>query len=142
MGHPLTDPSMHEVPGLCMFVLMSVHLGLHWSALSRLASLLGRSRPGPERKAGLARKAAAIIAGILVSAYGIYASFTHELGAKLVMYYGYSFWDPARPKFIFFIDFLAIMGLYICVTRCALAFIQAAQGRNGRNYTTTSKSRQ
>lgn len=37
-------------------------------------------------------------------AYGVYASFTHELGAKLVMYYGYSFWDPERSKLFFLTD--------------------------------------
>jgi hypothetical protein len=137
---------LHSCATSWCFLLMSVHIGLHWSALSKAVSMLRRPVPGPARKAGGFRKMAALAAGILVSAYGVYASFTHELGAKLVMYYGYSFWDPERSKLLFFEDLLAIMGLYVCATRCAIALTQAKAKnerrlRNARLGETVWKSR-
>ena len=109
------------------FVLLSVHIGMHRSALSSAALMRRRPSPVKAHKAGRLRKTAALAAGVLVSAYGVYASFTHELGAKMVMYYGYSYWPPDRSKLLFFVDIIAIMGLYINATRCAIAFIRRAR---------------
>jgi hypothetical protein len=100
------------------FILMAVHLGLHWSLVTGAAAKLTRNMDK------CIRSAVSCIAAALISAYGILASFTHDFGAKLIMYYGYSFWDFERNGLLFFADIIAIMGLFVCATHYALSWIR------------------
>lgn len=57
------------------------------------------------------------IAALLSAAavYGIWASFRHDVGEKLLMRQAYSFWDG--PRVLYFADYLAIFVLYAGMAR-------------------------
>ncbi len=100
------------------FVLVAVHLGFRWSMVAGVAKRLTNT---VHKRTG---KTVLRFAAVMISAYGIVASFTHEIGAKLIMYYGYSFWDLDRNKLFFFTDLLAVMGLYVCATHYSIKLIR------------------
>ena len=109
------------------FLLASAHLGLHWGMVTGAAKHWAINRRARARP----WVSAARIAAAAVSAYGVFACITHDVGAKLTMYYGYSYWDPNRSKLLIFVDLLAMMGLYICAAYYLLNFIRNLGARAG-----------
>ncbi|HBC91495.1 MAG TPA: hypothetical protein DCZ10_00940 [Pelotomaculum sp.] len=93
------------------FILMSIHLGMHWGMIMGAVRKLTKTN-SPNRNCTYMLR---IIAG-LIAVYGVYASFVREVGAKLILYYSYDFWNYDQSAVIFFVDYLCIMGLYVCVT--------------------------
>lgn len=93
------------------FILISVHLGIHWGiimdAVRKMAEITSANH---------SRTLALQIIAVLIAIYGVYASFSREIGAKLILYYTFDFWDYDQSPVIFFLDYLSIMGLYVCVT--------------------------
>ncbi|HWR07552.1 DUF4405 domain-containing protein [Sporomusa sp.] len=93
------------------FILMSVHLGMHWGmimdAVRKMAKITSANRN---------RTLALQTMAVLLATYGVYASFSREIGAKLILYYTFDFWNYDQSPVIFFIDYLSIMGLCVCVT--------------------------
>jgi hypothetical protein len=92
------------------FVFMGIHLGFH---LHMVASpLLHAMEPIPHA----AKKFVLRIIASAVTAFGMFASFTHDIGSKLIMYYGFSYWDPDRNALPYLFEPLAIIGMYACTT--------------------------
>jgi len=88
------------------FILMSIHLGFHWHVFVNMANKC--SRIYNKRLATMVARGIAFA----ISIYGVISSFVHDFGAKLTMYYGFSFWDPEGNALLFIADHFAIMGLY------------------------------
>lgn len=84
------------------FVLMSMHLGLHWSMV------LGMVRKLTKRKMPTALRALA--AGI--SLYGIWAFLRRDFVTYLFLKTHFVFFDFSEPALLFILDYLAIMGLF------------------------------
>ncbi|QWU16724.1 DUF4405 domain-containing protein [Paenibacillus sophorae] len=104
------------------FILMAIHLGLHWVMIMGAARKMAKNS---ERT-----KAFAIgfrLAGIMIAVYGIYAFFKRQIGSYLILYNSYSFWDYEELAVFYFIDYLAIMGLCICITHYVIKRIQKTQ---------------
>jgi len=100
------------------FILMAIHLGFHGNMVTGI--LMKPMKGGDSRL----RKAVLRVAAAMISAYGVHASFTHEIGSKLTMYYGFSFWDPDRNKLFFLADLFAVMGLYACASHYCMNWIR------------------
>lgn len=90
------------------FVLMSLHLGFHWimvvNALKKRISGHGLSR--------IISTGTRLLA-ILTAGYGAYAFYVRQLGSYMFLKTRYVFFDFEEPLILFFMDYLAIMGLYI-----------------------------
>jgi hypothetical protein len=99
-------------------ILIAVHIGMHWemimSAMRRMMKITDANR---------LRTMALRIITALIFAYGVYASFDREMGAKLFLGYSFDFWNPDRPAVLFFTSNLAIMGVYICATHYVLKLL-------------------
>lgn len=110
---------IHTAAAYWFLVFVSVHLGMHWkmimAELARIAGIAGTSR---SRTLALRALAA------LVATYGINASFERSIGAKLTAYYSFDYWDFDQSIAEFFIGYLAIMGVYACLTHYALKLFQ------------------
>lgn len=93
------------------FMLISMHLGFHWGmvvrAVKRLMKKLGINSTYPGRVARLA--------ALLLSVYGIYAFITRQMWEKMLLLVEYAFFDFEEPVIFFFIDYIAIMGLFACI---------------------------
>ena len=80
---------------------MSFHLGQHWSMI------LNRVRRSAKRPVIL-RVLAVAFAG-----YGIIAFIKREIGTYMTLQNTFVYFDFGEPLFFFFIDYIAIMGLYV-----------------------------
>jgi hypothetical protein len=95
----------HMAFGYWGFVLMGLHIGLHWSmvlggARKRFGSLSGW-------KTWLPR-----LLALAVCAYGLYAFVKRGFPGYLTMQTHFAFFDYDEPLALFYLDYLAIMGLF------------------------------
>ena len=107
----------HMLCGYWNFVLMSLHLGLHWIVFVRLLS-----KKLPQGKPALlwtARIAAAIAAG-----YGVYALIARKLPEYLFGVTSFVFFDVSEPLSLFLLDYLAIMALFVWIGHYASVLLK------------------
>ena len=94
--------SLHMLGAYWNFVLMSLHLGLHWSmALA------------PLQRAFRGKAVLLPVAGAVVVLFGVTAFLRREVGAYLLGQIQFAFFDFEEPLVLFFLDYLAIMGLFV-----------------------------
>lgn len=88
------------------FVVMSLHLGLHWSMMAGMAKkqfgALSRSRIWALR---------AVAAAIAV--YGVFALVHREIGSYMFLKNEFVFFNFEEPLVFFFLDYIAVMGLFV-----------------------------
>ena len=102
---------------------MSLHLGLHWS------QILGRVKKALK----LTNKASKWhlilkVLGAVIALYGLYALIKHDLLSYMFLKNQFVFFDLDASLFLFFLDYLAMMGLWIWAatyTKALLAKIKA-----------------
>lgn len=110
---------IHVLTAYWGFIFIAVHLGMHWgvilSAVLKMTGITGTSR--------ICTLALRVLA-VLIVVYGVQASFARNVGFKLILYYAFDYWDVDESFKGLFIDFLSIMGIYICGTYYALKSVQ------------------
>lgn len=102
-----TARELHMISVYWGFVILSLHLGLHWGVmLDRLKkkALLFRRTPGA---------AALRAAGVVVAAYGVYAFMKRDIGLYMTLLNQFVFFDFEEPLVFFILDYLAVMGLFV-----------------------------
>lgn len=99
--------TMHMLCGYWGFVLMSLHLGLHWGMIVGIVSRHIKTSPL------LARVSR--IAGIAAAVYGTYALFKRGLPDYLFLRNHFAFFDFSEPLVLLLLDYLAIMGAFVWV---------------------------
>lgn len=97
--------TVHLLCGYWGFVLMSLHLGLHWSVM---AGSVGKSLKASAMRAWVCR-----LAGLLAAVYGAYAFVKRGLPDYLLLKNHFAFFDFSEPVPLFLLDYLAIMGLFV-----------------------------
>lgn len=99
--------SLHIVSAFWGFVLMAFHLGLHWNmVLGMVRKAVGTAPSKPLRF--FLRMAAVLIAG-----YGVYAFGKNQILSYLFLTAHFVFFDFEKPVWLFFVEYLGIMGLFI-----------------------------
>lgn len=100
--------SIHIVCAYANYILMSLHLGLHWnSMISAMTSKAGKSNT-------VLWWILRVIT-IVVSLYGIYAFVKRQIGEYLFLSQQYVSFDTSEPLILFYIDYIAIMVLFVAV---------------------------
>ena len=95
---------IHLLIGYWGYVLMSIHAGTHLNApLNRL------------RQKDTKGWSLAVISGICISAYGIYAFIKRNFAGYMFMKTLFVFLDFSEPLVFFFADYLAVMVLFAVV---------------------------
>ena len=95
---------------LALFALMAFHLGLHWGmTLARFRQMLGMDRSSGIRRTVLR------IAGGLTAGYGLYVFVTRDLATYMFLRTQFVFLDYSESPISFYIDYLAMMGLFIWI---------------------------
>lgn len=98
--------NLHMISAYWGFVLMSLHLGFHWSMMLGMAGKLMK-RP-PEIWKWIARGIAVLIAG-----YGVYVFSKRDIGSYMLLKNQFVFFDFEEPLLLFQLDYIAIMGLFV-----------------------------
>ena len=98
---------MHILCAFWSFVLMALHLGLHWNMiLGHIGRAAGLVLPRPARTAlGIAGAAAAV--------YGLYAFLKNQLLSYLFLTPHFVYFDFERPVILFAAEYMAIMELFV-----------------------------
>lgn len=99
---------MHMLGAYWGFVLMSLHLGLHWHlVISRVKIKL--------KKSSKAKQIMFATPSFILAAYGVYAFISRGLADYMFLKNQFVFFDFSEPLILFFIDYLEIMVLFIFV---------------------------
>lgn len=100
--------SVHMVCAYLNYVLMSLHLGLHWNSM--ITAMRKNKKESSAVRIWTLRGLAAAFAG-----YGIYAFIKRQIAEYLFLRIHFVFLDDTEPIIFFFIDYLAIMGLFVFI---------------------------
>lgn len=106
------------------FVLTALHLGLHWGMMmARVRQILGVTGESKVRVLVLR------ILAVLIAGYGLYAFVTRDLVTYMFLRTQFVFLDYSESPISFYIDYLAMMGLFIWIVYYLSVILQ----RSGRN---------
>lgn len=119
-GNLMLARSVHHTAAYWNFILMAFHLGLHWKAiLQKFRSMARFSEDSRLRTVWLRA------IGILAALYGVVAFRNRNIGSYLFLRQMFTFFDDREPLLFFFMDYLAIMALFIlaghgisCLLKC------------------------
>ena len=92
--------------GYWNFVLLSLHLGIHWGMIIGIAA-----RKLPKNKPYLKWTARGL--AFLIATYGVYAFCVRQMGEYLFGITSFIFFDLDEPIALFLLDYTAIMGLFV-----------------------------
>lgn len=104
-GTTATARILHLAGSYWSFVLMSAHLGLHWGMVMAMARKIAK-QPSGKGKIPLR-----IITGI-IAAYGLWEFIRRGFLTYMLMQTHFAFFDFSEPALLFFLNHLAIMGLF------------------------------
>ena len=100
--------NLHMISAYWGFVLMSVHLGFHWNMIMGMAKKLFT-------KPSVVRKWAVRIMALLITGYGIYAFIKRDIGNYMLLLSHFVFFDYEELLIFFYLDYIAVMGLFILI---------------------------
>lgn len=101
---------LHMVSAYWGFVLMALHLGLHWGiVIGRVGKVIGKHLPEKVWKAVPA-------AGAVIAFYGLSVFLRRGLLDYMFLKTQFVFLDFGESKFLFFADYLSMMGLFIYIS--------------------------
>ncbi len=115
--------SVHMVCAYLNYILMSVHLGLHWNMM------LSVMRKNNDQKS-IAGRWGMRAAAVVIAAYGAYALFRRQIAEYLFLRTRFLFLDPSEPIIFFFLDYMAVMSLFVCIAHCLAELLKKAKKRN------------
>lgn len=105
-GIALARP-LHVLSAFWGFVLMALHLGLHWNMILGMVC----KATGPIASKFL--RVLMRIAAALIAAYGLYAFLKNQFLFYMFLTSSFVFFDFERPVLLFFTEYIAIMGLFV-----------------------------
>lgn len=100
---------LHILGSYWGFLFMSLHLGLHWGMVLHMAAKIrNRGKTG-----GSKPPVVPFLAGLAVAAYGLVVFFKRDFPDYMLLKSEFVFMDYEESKFLFFVDYLALMGLCV-----------------------------
>lgn len=101
---------MHLFTSYWGLILMSLHLGLHWSMVINLGRKLRKGKTSAGRAVWFVRGLAAAAA-----LFGMYAFARQNIADYLFLRTAFVFWDETKSAFLFLAEVIAMMGLFTAV---------------------------
>ena len=100
--------SIHMLSAYWGFVLMSLHLGFHWSMMMGMARKL-------VKKQSSWRTWILRILALLIAGFGLWAFVKRQIGSYMLLRKRFVFFDFDEPLVFFLVDYIAIMGLFVMI---------------------------
>ena len=115
---------LHILGSYWGFLLMSLHLGLHWNMVLGAAK---RKIPAASRKFhyicfGL---------GLFTALYGVCVFIKRDFFIYLFLQSEFVFLDYEEPKILFYLDYLSLMGMCIFISHYMGKFLQSLKKKEG-----------
>lgn len=99
---------LHILGSYWGYLLMSVHLGLHWNMFLGMArKRAGKTAPSKRRRLIL------FLIGLLIAAYGAFVFMNRDFPTYLFLRSEFVFLDYEEPVWSFYLDYLCLMGLWV-----------------------------
>lgn len=115
----MTFMQIHVMTSYWGFILMAIHIGMSWATIiNAMRKMTGITDPSRIRTISLRTVA------VLIVVYGVQASFERNLGSKLFVYDPFGSWNLDESGLTFLMDYLSVMGIYICGAHYTLKFVQ------------------
>ena len=102
--------TLHMVSAYWGFILMSVHLGLHWGMVMNVVKKAAGISSASKVRSLIVRAVA-----LAVCCFGGYALIRNNIADYLLMRSQFVFFDMEMPLAVFFAEYLAMMGLWGCL---------------------------
>lgn len=118
--------SLHVFCGFWCFVLMSLHLGLHWNMI------LGRMRKAAGKEDSGKKRFTLCIGAAAAALYGLYAFVKNRFILYMFWLSSFVFFDFERPVPVYAVEFLAIMGLFIFIAHYGVKGLRKLSARRKR----------
>ena len=109
--------NLHMLSAYWGFVLMSLHLGLHWNMM------LGVARKAVKSTSTIRICILRIVAAV-AAVYGMYAFVKRDIGNYMLLKIHFVFFDYDEPLFFFLLDYIAVMGLFIFIGHYLAGFLK------------------
>ena len=100
---------LHILGAYWGFLLMSVHLDLHWNMILGMVKKQAKLKPSKVRSITL------FCISAVIAVYGIFAFIRRDFATYLFLKSEFVFLDYSEPKLLFYFDYLALMGLCIFI---------------------------
>lgn len=110
---------LHILGAYWGFLLMSLHLGLHWNMILGMLRKTARIKSSSK-----VRSITAFIVGLVIAGYGVWAFIGRDFPTYLFLKSEFVFLDYSEPKILFYIDYLALMGLCIFIAHYSTKLIR------------------
>lgn len=110
---------LHILGAYWGYILMSLHLGLHWNMILGMF----RKAAGIKNKSKI-RSIIAFIAGLIIAGYGVWSFISRDFSTYLLLKSEFVFLDYSESKIMFYIDYLALMGLCIFIAHYCTKIIR------------------
>ena len=98
---------LHILGAYWGFVLMSVHLGLHWNMFLNMAG-----RRGEGMFPRLSRPAL-FLAGLAIAVYGLSVFIRRDFPVYMFLRTEFVFLDYDEPVWLFYLDYICLMGFWV-----------------------------
>ena len=118
LGGP-TARDLHILAAYWALIIVSIHLGLHWSIVINVVRGLLRISGTLPLQTALLR-----LASVGIAVGGIYSSLELDIGSRLLLISTMQFWDFNEDAAGFFLRIVAISGLHIAAGHYGLLVIQ------------------
>lgn len=101
---------LHMLAAYWGFILMSAHLGLHWSMVMGMVRKASKRTEPSNLRTWVLRTLALLLCGV-----GVYAFLKNDLASYLFLKNQFVFFDMEQPLILFFSEYIAMMGLWACI---------------------------
>lgn len=118
------------------FVLMSLHLGLHWGMFAGIARKALKLR-----KPSTVRKILLPVIGGGIAVYGFTVFFRRDLLTYMLVRTEFVFLDFGEAKLLYYVDYLAMMGLFIFLGYYGTRLLQKRFGKRKQEAETEEKNK-
>lgn len=113
IGKAALGRRLHMVCAYWGFLLMGLHLGLHWKRI--VGMLLGSMH---RQKTSVQTQRFACFIGCFIAIYGIFAFYKRDLWRYLFLRNEFVFFNYEESKCLFYLDYLAVIALCVFVAHC------------------------
>ena len=112
---------LHILGSYWGYPLISLHLGLHWGMVLRLAA---KKRPRQRKY-----HAAGFVTGLLIAVYGIYVFIKRDFPTYMFLRSEFVFLDYEESRLMFLLDHLALMGLCVFMGHSVSKLVRKVSAR-------------
>lgn len=103
--------TLHMLTAYWGFILMSMHLGLHWGMILSMIQKLTQIKKQSPLRNWIIRTVA-----LLVCLFGMYAFLKNNIIDYLFLNNQFVFFNMQQSLFLFFLEYIAMMSLWACIS--------------------------